>query len=55
MNEPMENDYYELIENKKLILTQVSSVYEYDIIDFSANKLTIYSPNWKTTFYLLRE
>ena len=51
----VENDYYEVIENKKLILTQESSVYEYDIISFSSNKLTIYSPNWKTTFYLLRE
>jgi hypothetical protein len=54
-DKPEPNSLYGLMENKTLSLTLSTSIFEYEIIEFSTNKLTIHSKFWKTTYYLLKE
>ena len=56
---PEDDDYYELLEDKTLVLTQISgsqsSTFKFNIMELSDRKLTIYSKGSGATFFLVRE
>ncbi len=55
-----EKDRYSLVENKTLILNHDDgngnlSVSNFQIIEFTKDKLTVHSDFWKTTYFLVKE
>ena len=53
-------DSYVLVENKELTINSETvngdfSTYNFTITELTANKLTVYSPLWKATWYLIKE
>ena len=53
-------DSYILVENKELTINSETFngdffTYNFTIIEFTANKFTVYSKFWRTTFYLNKE
>ena len=54
-DKPEPNSSYVLSDNKILTLTLNATIYEFDILELSTNKLTVHSNLWKKTYYLLTE